>query len=356
MLLHPDDRPLAEQLAAAETAAVTELAGRFAAQLSHAHADLLGRAPGCRLVLADALPHLARAVGEGYLRSPGRSGLAGYFENLHLTDMMQVAACLDNDAAAWRRLQEVIDAQVAPSLRRRWAFRASPEAVDRVIADLAGHCFQSASKGPQAGRQRLASYLGWASLPAWLQAAATRVLQVDLRHHSEQPSMPDGTDWAVTGASSRPDVALLMRDAESRGTAYFRRLVQALRQVLDGMPTRRRLAAVLHWGHGERPAQIAEFMRVSRPRVTELLGEARLQFQTAAAATCREIAGASGRSVQEVQALLDLELGRFLNTGPPEQPAQAGVEGTPHPGTSAASMGGGMEADEDSGSTGREKP
>ncbi len=220
----------------------------------------------------------------------------------------KVATCIHANAILLQRLAET---QVWSGLLKSWGTRVSRETIDAVVADLCGHCFTPTSKGQSAGQQRLASYRGRASLATWLYAIAVKAL-LDRLPSSSADSSGIALDNVSSPIASQPEVRAALHEAGNRGEGYRQRLIAVLRAALEAMPARRRLAAVLHWVHGDRPAEIATKMEVSRPRISELLAEARQDFTAASRRLCEEIAREAERPIPEIEELLQQQMFHLL--------------------------------------------
>lgn len=309
------DTSLARRLADQDPEALTELTSRFGGLLDAAFTEMQTDTPGCKHPAGALLNEVMKTLGLGFLETTAETptAFAEYVVSVHLADLFWSAACVTKDDAAWRRFIQTVDRQIVPGLLKNWGTRVGAAEVRKIAAELPGHCLQECTRGRNTGVCRLATFRGRASLSSWLFVAAARLLQDGMRCLRNSGTSGSIEQIAVASPDSRPDRLLLFHEAEREGAALHGRLTVAIKHALEAMPPRRRLAAILHWVHDARPSEIAERMTVSRPRVTELLAEAKEHFRHATQLICQEIAAASNRSLNDVQSLLVAELGHLLN-------------------------------------------
>lgn len=301
-----DDRRLAHALVEKDGAAIGKFRERFRERLQSVYGKLATEAgvEAKKLGLDDVLGPTSKAVARGYLklREKERTSLRSYVGKLHLADLFLACACLERYEWAWDRLQRLVEEEVVPQLQRRCNTPLARSVLQEVKCQLATHCFDRLRKGDRQGLPRLATFDGSGPLVGWLHTVGWRLLQDHL---------PDGKMAAVPTAdefadrSPAPNDLAIARESEQLGQQYRRRLIDMLRATLVAMQGRRRMAAGLRWICRHRPAEVADIMRVSRPRVTELLREARNEFREATQSTCAEIAAETGRSADEILGILE---------------------------------------------------
>jgi RNA polymerase sigma factor (sigma-70 family) len=322
MAASSEDRILAEQLRSQEPNALAQLAFRCQILLRDAWSEFTSEVPRCRLSLEQLLGPLGRAVGEAYLASAQEDEipLARFAAQLRLKDLLLVSAFLAGDAASAKRLQAIINTQVRPMLFKRWSREAPTELLFEITSGLAGDLLQPIGKGKNVGLRRVATYQGTASLQTWLFASACRLVQTKLRERSRGPVAASDREefWPAPAATTQPDQAML-KEADQRGEKLREKLVSILQQVLQQMPDRRRITAILHWEKGMAASQIADSMGVSRPAITEHLNLARSQIQKATEEIAREIALEANRNPSEIMTLLLEQLGYLLRESPKQR-------------------------------------
>lgn len=308
------DRHLCERLIQQDAAAVDGFRDRFAAQLKLAISTNFSRMPRWTGKKADFIGPVAGRVATAYLNAANRErqNFDGFVQNLCLADMILVETCLQGDAAASRFLIRICETHVKPGLLRSWGGRVGLDHVEDVVQDLCSHCFTLATKGKSAGAVRMESYRGRASLSTWLHAVAVKLLMDRVRASRGKSLTSEISDSLSSPAISQPEIQAQIGEAASRGDDFRTRLLLLVRTVMDAMPARRRLAAVLHWVNGHKSSEVADRMQVSRPRVTELLSEAELDVKNATRRLCEEIAAASDRSVNDIEILLTEQLPQLL--------------------------------------------
>lgn len=285
--------------------------------LIDSYAALYHRVPECRAGMVDLLPIVSRTIALAYdglsEKAPIDVGAISF------EDLMLVAACLRNDNAAVQYFCGTIVPQVSGDLRRNFVARCSPTIVDDVVDQLAGHCFEKTTKGAYAGKPRLAMFFGRSSLTTWLYAVGTRMLQTVVSQQKSRDGNYHAVDLATIPSSEvTPDAAVLSEESFQLGEQLRRMLVAAVHDALEAMPVKRRLACILFWEYGLTAAQVADRMRVSRPRVSELLSEARDQFRQSCGNCLDLIAMESLSSVDELQKLFIDQLGEFVRCDPQE--------------------------------------
>jgi len=315
MGLHADDRAWIESATTGTPGGISAFVERFLDRLRTAHQTMRTAAAGCRLSLDDLQEHFVPIVAREYLDGVGStdSGLEEFLERIHLDDLMLATACRQQDAGAWTCLQGVIQQRVGPRLHKNWVASVSPRSIDEVVAELPSHCFMAPSRGEQTASMRLSAYRGRSSLRGWLYAVAHNLLRerVRARHRAPQP-LPDLGEPDRTSSGAEPSEQSDMGELSRRGLNYSQKLTQTLHQTLQSMPQRRRLAAGLHWVEGLRSSEVADLMEVSRPRVSQMLGEAERDLRAACRQICEEIAAESGRSTAEIENILSEQLVEFF--------------------------------------------
>ena len=269
---------------------------------------------GCSL--AAIQPHLAQIIGREFLQVTRKEsiGLDAFVGTLQLQDLMLAAACLQNDGAAWQRVQHLLDRNVTPQLQRVWRGRVSPHEVHEAVADVPAHCFRQPESGKNVGAMRLAAYRGRALLTTWLFVVADRLLRERLRTNRHAQVDSHDLDQMATGpAGLEPENRSRVEQLVQKADEFSQRLCEQLSQTLASMPSRRRMAAVLSWHEDLKPSEIAELMHVSRPRVSQLLAEAENDLSDGAKQVCQEIADEVGKNVIEINRLLQQQFQELVH-------------------------------------------
>lgn len=305
MTLRNDDKALAEELAKGEKRAQEELLARYGPILQEGFAGFQASTPASTLQIGDLIPAVAAAVGKGFLNLSEKrpTPLDDYAELLNLSDLFLAAACLCEDEEAWAWLQQTAENDVLPALQKSCGHIAGSDKIDNIVRELVGNFYTDVTDKDKSRPPSLATYQGRASIRSWLYAVARN----DLRHVLSSASQTRSLSEAQKASVSSGEDTAHREIAEVAGT-YRRRLASALKNSLDQMPDRRRIAAILHWIHGRRPAQIAAVMSVSRPRVTELLGQARRDLGNSARTVCEDIAAETNRDPCDIEDLLHEEI------------------------------------------------
>lgn len=192
-------------------------------QLKDSFVALKHRVPRCKASMTDLLPAVSRSIALGF-HGPLEQ-LSSYVGSVSLEDLMLVAACLRGDDAALLHFCELIVPRVSDSLRRNFATRASPTVICDVVDQLAGHCFEEATKGTHAGMPRLSSFLGRSSLSTWMYAVAARMLQSALRQRKSLDGANRPTDMAsIPSGEVPPDMKMASDESCKLGEELRRRL------------------------------------------------------------------------------------------------------------------------------------
>ena len=324
MGLHADDRSWIESATAGKPAGISTFVERSLDRLRAAYQAMRAAAVDCRIALDDLQQHFVPIVAQEYLDGSGSTDfeLDEFLERIHLDDLMLATACQQQDAGAWNCLQRMISQQVEPRLYGSWVTSVSPRSIDEVVAELPSHCFLTASRGQRTASMRLSAYRGRSSLGGWLYAVAHNLLRERLRALRRSPEpLPDLGEPDQTSSGADPAQRSDLEESARRGLVYSQKLTQTLHQTLQSMPERRRLAAGLRWVEGLRPSEVAELMQVSRPRVSQMLGEAERNLRAACEQICTEIAAESGRSITEIDNLLSDQFAELLRQ-PKDQDSQ----------------------------------
>ncbi len=309
--------PFAEQLLCRDAAAIAKFAKSFTHLIEGGFSEFKRLVPDCQVPLTDLLPLASNAVGVGYLRPQNRphTSLESYVNTLHWCDLLLVSACLGRDESALHCFCDIVQKCVGQPLRARFARLAPMGVIEDVVDHLPAHCFEQTSKGEHAGMPRLTSYLGQSSLSTWLYATSVRIIQTALRREDRLVTENRLAEIAVAASpDDQPETKMVLDESSQQGKEWRLRLICILRETLTEMPARRRLASVLCWVHGLRPAQIAERMCVSRPRISELLTEAKDEFRKRTHSCLEQIAKESSRSVEDLEELLAGQLDSLLGS------------------------------------------
>jgi RNA polymerase sigma factor (sigma-70 family) len=307
------DREVCERATRREPDAIRDLTRRFSTLLAP---DWSVAARGSRGDADELLSSVAVTFATGYLESCDREArpLNDYVDSLVIPDLLIATACLLGDEAASRKVLELVETRVRPSLLKHWADRIPRQHVDDVLQDLISHCVTGRGSDSTMASSRLASYRGRATLTTWLYAIVAKQLLDVLRSARAKRSRPLLEETVASSAAAiRPDVQIEGAEENDRGRMHRDRLVEVLRDAVDMMPPRRRLAAVLRWVRGHRPAEVADRMRISRPRVSELLTEADRDFRNATRPVCTQIAMELDKPVAEIEGILSDQLQHLLN-------------------------------------------
>lgn len=228
--------------------------------------------------IAKLLPHVSAAVGRGFLQgalekakelSLADSVTPDFTNSLRALawgDLLFAAACADRDDAANRRLLELMQKEVLPSLARKWGRERAEEVVDELPQKL--HLVDD--KGLNRGRARLLTYGGRSRLVTWLKAVANR--QAIDCWRSRRRYQPSENLTELAPCATEQDSAERMEHAED--IEIVRRIAPlAFKELMEHLPTvseqQYRFAyfrCVRQWDG----TAIAAELGVGKSRVTEL--------------------------------------------------------------------------------------
>jgi len=262
--------------------------------------------PRCQTTLAELAADVAQTIAEGLVaeghvaESLAGPGLDARTREVRLPDLLIVAAVLRREPLAVAYFLKQIHGPVTRMVWRHKGGRDNEEALQQALDDLPGHCFDHPSRGANTARPRLASYSGRAALTTWLVTTTHRLMK-DRRRQADSL----GAEPAEPTAAGKEDTA--------KAQYWLDLLIACLHGALDRMPARRRLAATYRWVEGLSPSDVADAMKVSRPRITELLNEARRDFQTAADEVLLRICRETGLTQAQAEQLLEASLEQLLD-------------------------------------------
>lgn len=339
-----DDREFAAQVAQRQPDAIIVFRNEFAHALDDGFAMMTAalartQPPGCRSELEALVTHVAGASGEGYLKRAGDVAadpdqpqthpalrLDEHVPSLALPDLFHASACLQHDAAACRRLVQMIDDEIGPPLVRRFHHRLAPGRCEQIVEDVLSQAWSSSRSsrppvsarpdGAQPGdRPRLESYLGLSALKTWLYAIGFRMLQDEARsmRHRTRSLDDDDSTVAPVDRNDPPDLRAANRELVDR---YRPRLESELAAALAALADRKspRLAHVAYlWLPCRMPQhEIAEIVGVTRPRISQQVSEIRHYLSDATASTCRDLCEQSGVAAPSIVTALRENLEHFF--------------------------------------------
>lgn len=288
------DSKLCERLLQRDPVAVAQFAKVFRSALETAYRMLIETSGPLGVPLDKLVPWFAEAIARGYLHElrDGPRTLADYVASRRLPDLLLVAACLAEVSAALVELHVRIPRDVKPWLDRTWRDNSSPLIRERAVMGLADHLLGTATKGRVKGQPRLVAYRGQGYLKRFLRSTGKNYLTELMRQ--EQKIKRAAKDRGETPPHPDEDLKELWKKLRQR----FHEFVQ---EKLCAMPPRQAMAARLRWSQRMRPSEIADLMRLSRARVSQLLGKASEEISAAITDLCRQLAPEFGLKVEEIR-------------------------------------------------------
>jgi RNA polymerase sigma factor (sigma-70 family) len=340
-----------------------ELCALFADAIAAGWKNFMRCQPECCRPPETLTPQIASAVDWGYGAYSSRSAEKNqrpstknsYVERLNLADLHHAASCLrwdtypvsssaefpyEADSASVTGFLELIDQQVAPTLRRKFG---GVQRVSDALDNLAGHvmvagggdrvCSQSedlstGTDTPESGddvQPRLARFSGRSTLVTWLTGIGIRLVLDRLRNRDRDAS-------GDTDCNFNSDSQGQSSDLPERAQVFLRKFFpsvvelyfgitdsQKLGQVADasdipvqlrnalrgGLTDRQKLVFQMLYFHGSSPSQVADILGVSRPYVSQCISSFRMRLSILARQVTEELAAATSVDAAEIGGLLD---------------------------------------------------
>ena len=336
-----DDRRFALQVVRREPQAVIAFRAEYAHTLDAGFQALIttlaeSDPPGCRSRMEALVPHVAGAVGEGFLKvleeresSDVRLAdpeLSSHVPGLQMADLFHASACLAHDDAACRRLIRLVDDEIGPSLIRRFRQSLSPGRCEQIVQDVLSQVWSapraarssaaSDSAGPPCGARRLERFFGTSTLKTWLYSIGFRMLQDETRSQRTKERTIDGesTAFMPVAQESPPDEAAALRELTSR---FKPRLMAVLSEALRALRRRPqpRLAQVAYlWLPCRVPqVEIADMFGVTKSSISQRVKEIIECLIAAASGVLEELSTATGLDPDRLQETLRMQLPAFFD-------------------------------------------
>lgn len=290
--------------------------------------------PGCQQPLDQLVSHVAGAAGEGFLKlhQDDHVGLDLHVPALALPDLFHASACLQHDNAACLRLLSLVDREVGAPLVRRFRQRLSQGRAQEIVDDVLSQTWskprssnssrsvdtstsESATDSP---RIRLERYLGLSTLKTWLYTLAHRMLLDEVRRQTAAGGASPSLDMESSSMFPISKEPLPVDDAATRELVgrLRPRLQQSLLSVHESLRQRAnpRLSHVAYLWLNCRTQQvdIAQWTGVTKARVSQQAREISELMLEGAAPACRELAEATGESVENINQYLKENLREFF--------------------------------------------
>ena len=314
-----DDRDFALQVARSDPHAVIAFRAEFANTLDEGFGALVAALaetdpPGCRSRMEALVPHVAVAVGTGFLKRLEESesvddelpdsALSSHVPDLKMADLFHASACLAHDDAACRRLVRIVDEEIGPSLIRRFRQRIPAGRCEQIVQDVLSQAWSAPraarSQGGSAAAaepRRLERFHGMSTLKSWLYSIGFRMLQSETRSPRDRERTVDGDSTALVPVSREltPDELAALGELTTR---FKPRLAAALSDALRTLQQRTnpRLGHVAWlWLPGRIPqVVIADMLGVTKARISQQVKEIVDEFMTVTAGVRQELSAASG--------------------------------------------------------------
>jgi len=216
---------------------------------------------------------------------------SAYVDSVRLDHIKWVAAVLKNDEAAATAFVTIIRTKVSPAIMAKFDHR---EFAARATEDLPSRIFMEG----KSRRPRIAEYLGRSSLETWLVGIGYR-LAINERRRPGQAPGGDVDVFADTAAGNTSTQDQIDQIETIRNTLLAKsvdavRKMNSQEQLVFQMTVIKRL----------KPAQVAEYLSVSRARVSQIRQQIKQKIITGAEDFVSDIVERYGASRESVENLL----------------------------------------------------
>ncbi len=204
-----------------------------------------------------------------------------------------VGAILLRDEVASQAWLNLLQGKVARQLRNR--FGPSPH-VEQVLDDLPSRLL-SPGKSSQ---PRLASYRGESSLASWMTGIAIRQTINELRQRKTMPLDQQEEESRLFELASYRNSPNL----DQQAAGFLERLLMEIMNTVRHLNSREWLVFHLLYFSSLSPSETAEYLGLSRPRISQCISSIHRRIARQAARLITQLAGATEISEQSISRLL----------------------------------------------------
>tara|TARA_R110002072_G_scaffold303129_1_gene494982 strand:- start:1989 stop:3062 length:1074 start_codon:yes stop_codon:yes gene_type:complete len=282
------DEEFASQLCDGDSSMVLAFAKRFATLLTTSWTEFKTRVTGCALPQVDLNTHLSKTAGRGYMRYCVQQDLdidfAGYLSALELSGLTVTGACIENDEATIRHLDETVQQRVVPTLVNLWRSGTlrgvSRTTVEDIGSMLPGYLWMRT----KSGEAKLATYMGRCRLTSWLTGIARNAIVDEARKQQKIvnfASTDESEERDLAQTVPGPDVNDNLLERQELVDKYRQPILDALLSIESTLTTRQK--AVFHgrFQAGIPANELADCLKISRPRISQLTAAIQQQIELA---------------------------------------------------------------------------